>query len=250
MKEKKALRIILPKGSLQKDTLSLFEEAGYVIDGYRETNRSYRPTLDDGEIELKISRPQEIPMYVDEGGYDAGISGLDWIMETRSSAVELMDLKYGAIQIVMATMMEWEDVGSFDDLLRLPRKEIRISTEYLNIATQFVIERTEVEPSIVTPWLRKRRHRESNVTLTLSFGATEGKPPEDAEAIIDNATFSARTIQENGLKIIERILPVSTARLIANRESLRDGWKREKLDELVKRFERVGGGRETPANPG
>lgn len=113
--------------------------------------------------------------------------------------------------------------------------EILISTEYLNIAEKYILEKTEnrVAPTILTPWkrLNTRGTYQSPITLMLSFGATEGKPPEEADAIIDNSTASRRTIKANALKEIE-LLRESESTLIANPKALKDTWKREKIEEF------------------
>jgi ATP phosphoribosyltransferase len=221
---------------LQKDTLKKFEEAGYQLEGYDTESRNYRPWINDEEIELKILRPQEIPIYVERGSYDIGITGHDWVLENDyphgrlHKVKEILDLEYGKVWIVLAVPAKWNEVKLFEDLLNMGKREIRISTEYLNLSIKFILDKTGSEPSVFTPW--HRMERKGHIKLFLSFGATEGKPPEDAEAIIDN-TSSARTISENGLKVIETILH-SSAQLIANSDSLKDPWKREKISEIAK----------------
>ena len=233
----KKIKLCIPKGSLQSDTLMEFEKAGYQLKGYNTGSRNYRPRINDEEIELKVLRPQEIPIYIEQGSYDVGITGHDWVLETDypygrlHKVEEILDLKYGEVRIVLAVPEQWEDINSFEDLENMGKREIRISTEYLNISSKFILEKTGSEPSIFTPWHRRRR---GHINLYLSFGATEGKPPEDAEAILDN-TSSTRTIIENGLKVIETVLH-SSARLIANSDSLKDPWKREKISEIVEAF--------------
>lgn len=176
-------------------------------------------------------------MYVSQGYYDAGITGLDWILETRSGdeAEVMLDCNYGRVDIVTAVPDSWEHVNSFDDLMNLP-DEVRISTEYINLTQDAVLRTTGVEPTVLTPWYSVRRHRYSNVVLILSFGATEGKPPEDAEAVVDN-TATGSTLRANHLKIIGHVLSGSTARLVANRGSLHDPAKAELLDQLAAMLE-------------
>lgn len=226
------IRLALPKGSLQKDTTQFLAGGGIVAEGYEE-GRDYRPKVDIPWLHVKVLRPQEIPLYVSQGYYDAGITGLDWILETRSSdeAEVLLDCNYGRVDIVTAVPDSWDHVNSFEDLMDLPG-EVRISTEYINLTQDAVLRATGVEPTVLTPWYSVRRHRYSNVVLILSFGATEGKPPEDAEAIVDN-TATGSTLRANNLKIIGNVLTGSTARLLANRGSLHDPAKAELLDELA-----------------
>ncbi len=236
----KKIKFCIPKGSLQPDTLMEFEKAGYQLKGYNTDSRYYRPWINDEEIELKVLRPQEIPLYVEQRSYDVGITGHDWVLETDypygclQEVEEILDLKYGKVRIVLAVPSQWEDINSFEDLENMGKREIRISTEYINISSKFILKKTGSEPSIFTPWHTKRR---GHIKLYLSFGATEGKPPEDAEAILDN-TSSTRTIIENGLKVIETVLH-SSARLIVNKYSLKDTWKREKISEIVEAFNSI-----------
>jgi ATP phosphoribosyltransferase len=236
----KKIKLAIPKGSLEKDTSHLFQRAGYMLDGYAMGARGYRPMLGDSDVEVKVLRPQEIPMLVSEGYYDLGISGLDWFLETRSNtdAEVILDLGYGRVDIVMAVPQEWEEVQSLENLLAMPRREIRISTEYLNLAEDMVVRATGVEPSVITPWRNVRRRGYSNVSLLLSFGATEAKPPEDAEAIIDN-TSTGNTLRENGLRVIATVLKGSTARLIANRGSLHDPERAEWIQTFRDRLARA-----------
>lgn len=233
------LKFTLPKGSLQEDTLNLFSKAGYTVEGYEIGSRNYRPTIDDDEITLKILRAQEIPIYVTEGLYDLGISGLDWIQESKSEVQELENLKYGPVQLVLAVPNGQPNINSFQDLLESHSGIVRIATEYLNLSSSYILQKTDTEPTIISPWHRIRRMHTSKIVLILSFGASEGKPPEDCEAIIDIATFSARTIKENNLKIIDKILPLSTARLIVDPDSLENEWKNTKIEQIRSRLSKV-----------
>jgi ATP phosphoribosyltransferase len=234
------IRLALPKGSLQKDTAGFLAGAGIVPEGYVD-GRDYRPKLDIPWIEVKVLRPQEIPLYVSQGYYDVGITGIDWVLESRTGdEVEvLLDCNYGRVDIVTAVPDTWDQVNSFEELVSLPG-EVRISTEYLNLTQDMVLRTTGVEPTILTPWYVVRRHRYSNVVLILSFGATEGKPPEDAEAVVDN-TATGSTLRANGLKIICNVLTGSTARLVANRGSLHDPAKGHLLEQLAAMLEDAAG---------
>ena len=233
----RTLKLLLPKGSLQGDTLAMFQRAGYELNGYTETDRSYRATFrNDSEFQIKISRPQEIPVYVGmDDFYDVGITGQDWVEETDADVEEILPLEYGYIDIILAVREERDDINTFEDLVNLADRDIRISTEYLNLAEKYILEKTEnrIAPAILTPWkrLNTRGTYHSPVTLMLSFGATEGKPPEEADAIIDNSTTSRRTLRANALKVIE-LLRESESTLIVNPKALRDPWKQEKVEEL------------------
>ena len=237
MQTERMLKLLLPKGSLQAETLEMFQRAGYEVNGYTETDRSYRAAFcNDSEFQIKISRPQEIPVYVSmDASYDLGITGQDWVEETDAEVEEILPLAYGDIDILLAVREERDDINTFEDLMNLSDRDIRISTEYLNIAEKYILEKTEnrVAPAILTPWkrLNTRGSYQSPITLMLSFGATEGKPPEEADAIIDNSTASRRTIKANALKVIE-LLRKTESTLVANPKSLRDPWKAEKIEEF------------------
>ena len=131
--------------------------------------------------------------------------------------------------------------------------DILISTEYLNIAEKYILEKTEnkVAPTILTPWKRLNTpgSYQSPIRLMLSFGATEGKPPEEADAIIDNSTASRRTIKANALKEIER-LRESESTLIANPKALRDAWKQEKIEAFKQALQKGLRRRRSQALPG
>ncbi|MEM3258585.1 MAG: ATP phosphoribosyltransferase, partial [Thermoproteota archaeon] len=192
----------------------------------------------DPELSVKILRPQEIPQLVEEGAYDIGITGLDWIYETSANVEVLQDLEYGAVSIVLAVSKNWEEINSFEDLLKKTLAEnrpLKIYTEYINLSLSWIINNSyyrsifgNSEPQIITPWMRKGSNEK--VKLFLSFGATEAKPPEDSDAIID-AMSTGITLEENELKPICTIFN-STARLIANKNSLKTKKKEKILDVL------------------
>ena len=232
---KARVRMAIPKGSLEEGTLELLRRAGYEVKG---VYRSYRPWINDPEISLKILRPQEIPVLVSEGRYDLGITGLDWVLESDCDVKVLLDLKYGFVKIVLA-VPKWWNVESFDELLSEKIEKgapLRISTEYIGLTTRFVVGSKvykrffgEKKPVIVTPWWRTGENEK--VRIILSFGATEAKPPEDADAIVDN-TSTGITLRENNLKVIETIT-TSTAVLIVNKKSFENPVKREKIMDIA-----------------
>lgn len=240
------IKFAIPAGSLAKETFEILENAGYTISGQE---RTYRPSINDPEIELKILRPQEIPIFVGEGLQDVGITGLDWIRETRAQVEVLSDLEYGRVKAVVAVPKPWATINSFSDLLenfKREGKDVRISTEYLNTATEYVkanpIYRefyNNLDPLMVTPWWR--RGRNSKVNIFLSFGATEAKPPENADVIID-LVETGTTLEQNNLKAIETIME-STAVLIANKKTLRVQQKREKIYDILNMLKGVVDGR-------
>ena len=228
------VKFAIPAGSLQKATFEVLEKAGYRVSGQE---RSYRPVINDPEIELRILRPQEIPILVSEGLYDIGISGRDWIEETSADVELLQNLEYGKVRLVAAVPKSWTDIDSFSSLLEkflTNGKSIRISTEYLNITARYIQNNPvyrkffgDLEPLTVTPWLRKGQN--SKVAIFLSFGATEAKPPEVADAIVD-VSETGTSLEQNNLKVIEVLLE-STALLIANKKSLQSE-KREKIFDI------------------
>jgi len=240
------VRFAVPKGHLAEATFNTLERAGYIISG---TERTYRPSINDPKIELKILRPQEIPISVSEGLQDVGITGLDWINETRADVEVLLNLEYSRVKLVVAVPKPWTKINSLSDLLEEFAREnrtLRISTEYLNLSTEYLkadlgYQRLfgTAEPLIVTPWWR--RGENPKVSIYLSFGATEAKPPEDADAIIEVAETGS-SLEQNDLKAIETVME-STAVLIANRDSLKDCLKREKIYDILTLLKGVVDGR-------
>lgn len=228
------VKFAIPAGSLQKATFEVLEKAGYHVSGQ---DRCYRPMINDPEIELRILRPQEIPILVSEGLYDIGISGCDWVQETSADVELLQNLEYGRVRLVAAVPKSWADITSLSSLLEkflVDGRNIRISTEYLNITARHIQNNPvyrrffgDLEPLTVTPWWRKGQNPQ--VAIFLSFGATEAKPPEVTDAIVD-VTETGTSLEQNNLKVIEVLLE-STAFLIANKESLRSE-KGEKIFDV------------------
>lgn len=203
------LRLGLPKGSLQEATFNLFKQAGFEIN---VRSRSYYPTVNDPELEIILMRAQEIPRYVDEGVLDAGISGLDWILENEANVVEVADMIYAKstsnpIRLVIAVAKDSDIV----DVSGLNGK--RIATELVKV-TQKYLKENGVEASV-----------------EYSYGATEVKVPDLVDAIAD-ITETGSSIKANNLRIIATILE-STTKLHANIAAWEDPWKREKLQNLA-----------------
>lgn len=229
------VRFAVPKGSLQKETFRLLEKAYYRVYG---EDRNYRPVASDKEIEMKFLRPQEIPIAVDEGSFDIGITGKDWIKETSADVELMFDLKYGAVKLVIAVpeYVEARSVNEYFENLWMSGKPVRISTEYLNVLTRYIVGLKsycrrfgESEPLVITPWWT--RGSNSLVRIYLSFGATEAKPPEEAEDVLDLVETGA-TLQANKLKVLDTVL-YSSAVFIANRQSLANADKREKIFDIL-----------------
>jgi ATP phosphoribosyltransferase len=230
------IKFVIPKGSLENGTFEILTRAGYALHGHK---RTYRPSLSDPEIELKILRPQEIPIQVAEGLHDIGITGEDWLTETGADVHTLLKMEYGRVKMVMAIPQLWRDINSLSELLETFGKtgnNLRISTEYLNTTALHIKKNSiyqrkfgDIDPVMVTPWWRKGAN--SKVSIFLSFGATEAKPPENADGIVD-IVETGTTLEQNDLKPIETIC-TSEAVLIANKQSLQNPKKKEKIYDVL-----------------
>ena len=229
------VKFAIPAGSLAKATFEILQRSGYKVSGQE---RTYRPTINDSQIELKILRPQEIPVFVSEGLQDVGITGQDWIKETRAEVEILQNLEYGKIRLVVAVpkALSKNTIGEIMESLWSKGKNFRVSTEYLNIASEYIKRNAaykkrfgESDPMIVTPWWKKGDNPRAKIFL--SFGATEAKPPENSDCIID-VTETGSTIEANNLKIIETVM-TSSAVLIANKKALDDLAKKEKICDIM-----------------
>nr|WP_249111048.1 ATP phosphoribosyltransferase [Nitrosopumilus sp. K4] len=229
------VRFAIPKGSLEEATFKLLEKSWTKVN---RKSRTYRVYLDDPKIIVKMLRPQEIPTLVSEGLYDVGITGKDWVGETKADVEPILDLEYGKIRLVIAfpDNYKYKDLDSMIADYAKKKKIMRISSEYLTTAARFLKQCKSYkkyfgnkEPLIVTPWVRLGTNK--NVQIHLSFGATEAKPPEDVDAIMD-VTETGTTLKQNKLKIVDEVL-TSTAHLIVNKKSLKDSKKREKIFDIV-----------------
>ncbi len=230
------VKFAIPAGSLAKATFEILQRSGYKVSGQE---RTYRPAINDPKIELKILRPQEIPVFVSEGLQDIGITGQDWIRETRTDVETLQDLEYGKIKLIVAVpknIGKATSVSEFMEDVWSRGKNFRVSTEYLNIAAEYIKSQPsykkrfgDTEPLIVTPWWKKGDN--SRAKIFLSFGATEAKPPENSDCIID-VTETGSTLDANNLKIIDTVMQ-SSAVLIANKNVLNDPVKSEKIYDIL-----------------
>jgi ATP phosphoribosyltransferase len=229
------VKFAIPKGSIEEVTFNLLEQAWQHVGG---RGRTYRVKLGDPDIDVKILRPQEIPTYVQEGFYDVGITGKDWILEAKADVEVLLDLEIGRVKQVIAAPISF----SFNNLSDLiadfakNNKTLRISSEYLTTTSAHIKANAvykkyygNADPMIITPWMRLGENKK--VEIFLSFGATEAKPPEDVDAIFD-ITETGTTLAQNKLKIIDTVAE-STAVLMANRKSLKDPAKREKIADMI-----------------
>jgi len=205
------LRLVLPKGSLEKATMGLFDDADLGV--RRSSDVDYRATIDDPRIDsVRILRPQEIPRYVAEGVFDLGITGRDWIEETASEVVTLGELHYSKatarpVSIVLAV--------AADDAARavgdLPAG-VRVATEY---------------PELTRRYLEKQG---IHADIRLSYGATEAKVPEIVDAVVE-LTETGRALRAAGLRVIDTIL-TSHTELIANPAAYEDPGKRHAMAQI------------------
>jgi len=203
------LVIGLPKGSLQESTYALFKKAGFSIKG---GSRSYFPSIDDDEIEIRILRAQEMSRYVEHGMLDAGIAGLDWIEANGSDVVDLCSLVYSKqskrpVRWVLA-VPEKSDIHSVKDL------------EGKKIATEGV--------GIVERWLERNG---VNAEVEFSWGATEVKVPDFVDAIVD-ITETGSSLRANNLRIVETIME-SYTKFFCSKDAWEDSWKKQKLEKIA-----------------
>ncbi len=229
------VKFAIPKGSIEEATFKILEQAWQSISGQ---GRTYRVKLSDPEIEVKVLRPQEIPTYVQEGFYDVGITGKDWVREAKADITTLLDLEYGKVKQVIAVPETFavEDLTGLIEEFAAKKKPLRISSEYLTTTSAHFKSNQAYQkhfgiqdPMIITPWLRVGENK--NVQIFLSFGATEAKPPEDVDAIFD-ITETGTTLGQNNLKIIDTVME-SSAVVVANRSALRNTKKREKIADMI-----------------
>ncbi|HET9523921.1 MAG TPA: ATP phosphoribosyltransferase [Terrimicrobiaceae bacterium] len=203
------LTIGLPSGSLMEATIALFAKAGFSITG---SKRTYRPSIDDTELEVRLLRAQEISRYVEHGYLDAGITGRDWVAENESEVRELAELSFSKAS---ARPTRWVLVVPEDSPIRSVRdlEGKRVATEAVGLTRRF-FERAGV-----------------NVELEFSWGATEVKVPDLVDAIID-ITETGSSLRDNKLRIVETLLE-SFPVLIANNKAMENDWKRTKLETLT-----------------
>ncbi|HEY6566799.1 MAG TPA: ATP phosphoribosyltransferase [Actinomycetota bacterium] len=207
------LKLVIPKGSLEEQTLRLFEAADLHV--RRGSSRDYHGTIDDDRIErVSVLRPQEIPIYVQDGLFDLGITGQDWIAESESDVEVLTSLNYAktgtghGTKIVLAVPNE----HPANSAAEMPPGS-RISTEFVRL-TERHFEQLDIP-----------------VKVRWSYGATEAKVPEIVDAIVD-VTETGSTLRAHGMKIIETLL-TSEPVLVANREAAADPEKRAAMDDIT-----------------
>jgi len=203
----------LPKGSLEEATIKLFAKAGWNI---RKSSRSYKPSIDDEEIEGRFVRSQEISRYVDHGYFDVGLCGYDWIVENGSDVVEVCDLIYSRASnrpsYWVLAVPEASEIKAVEDL-----QGKRIATEVVNLTRRF-LEDKGVEAEVEFSW-----------------GATEVKVPDMVDAIVD-LTETGNSLVANKLRIVDTLLKTNT-KLIANKQSWENPIKRQKIENIAMMLE-------------
>lgn len=209
------LKLGIPKGSLQDATLNIFKQAGYDIN---VKSRNYYPTIDDEEISCMLIRAQEMARYVEGGQLDCGLTGLDWIKENRADVVDVTELIYAKasfrpIKWVLA-VKENSEIKSVKDL-----EGKTIATEVVNLTTDYL------------------KAHGVNANVEFSWGTTEVKVPELADAIVE-ITETGSSLRANNLKIIDTVLETTT-RFIANKEAYNDPWKRKKIENIIMMLQSV-----------
>lgn len=205
----KVLKLGIPKGSLEENTIDLFKRAGWRI---RYDSRSYFPDIDDPEIMCTLVRAQEMSRYVEDGTLDLGLTGIDWIMENQSDVVVVQDLIYSKVSTQQA---RWVLVVREDS----PYKSIKdmegkkISTELVNFTKKYFAEKN------------------INIHAEFSWGATEAKVVEGLVDAIVEVTETGSTIKANKLKIIHELMKTNT-QLIANHTAWKNPWKHKKIQQI------------------
>ncbi|MDX6274815.1 MAG: phosphoribosyltransferase [Frankiales bacterium] len=206
------LSLVLPKGSLERATLELFDAADLAV--RRGSDRDYHASIDDPRIDrVRFLRPQEIPQYVEQGLFDLGITGRDWVTETDSDVASLGELSYSKatanpVRIVFAVPNEapWKTAADLPD-------GVRISTEFPALTRRF-LEQHGVK-AVVVP----------------SYGATEAKVPDIVDAIVD-ITETGSSLRKNGLRILDTLL-TSYTELVANKDAYADPDKRAAMEDIA-----------------
>jgi len=206
------LRLVLPKGSLEKATLDLFDAADLPV--RRSSSVDYKASIDDPRIiEVRILRPQEIPVYVSEGLFDIGITGRDWVEETQSAVESLGELRYSKatsdpVKVVVAVA----DDSPARSVADLPQG-VRVSTEYPSLTERFF------------------RSKGIAADVRLSYGASEAKIPDIADCIVD-ITETGRALRAAGLRVIDTML-VSWTEVVANPTAFADPDKRHAMNQIM-----------------
>jgi len=205
----KILKLGIPKGSLEANTIDLFKKAGWRI---TSDARSYFPDIDDPEISCKLVRAQEMSRYVEDGTLDLGLTGIDWIMENDSDVVVVQDLIYSKVSTQKARwVLVVRDDSPYKSIKDMEGK--RISTELVNFTKKYFAERN------------------INIHVEFSWGATEAKVVEGLVDAVVEVTETGSTIKANKLRIIHELMKTNT-QLIANKAAWKNQWKRKKIEQI------------------
>lgn len=203
------LKIGIPKGSLEANTVDLFKKAGWRIN---YDSRSYFPDIDDDELSCTLVRAQEISRYVEDGTLDLGLTGIDWILENSSDVVAVQDLVYSKVSTRQARwVLVVRDDSPFQSIADMEGK--KISTELVSFTKKYFAD------------------RKINVHVEFSWGATEAKVVEGLVDAVVEVTETGSTIKANKLRIIHELMKTNT-QLIANRAAWNDPWKRKKIEQV------------------
>ena len=209
MDNENKLMLGLPKGSLEESTIRLFAKAGYQI---TKSSRSYRPSFDDPTLDGRFLRAQEVSRYIENGYFDCGLTGQDWVKENNSDVVEICDLVYSRASNRKSRWVlcvpEASEVKTVKDL-----EGKRIATEIVNTTNAF-LEQNGVKADVEFSW-----------------GATEMKVPDLVDAIVD-LTETGNSLRANKLRIVDTLLTTNTV-FVANKESLKDPWKKKKVETIA-----------------
>ena len=208
-KKDNLLKLGLPKGSLQEATLRLFKKAGYHI---TVSSRSYYPVFDDTEIESMLIRAQEMARYVQDGHLDCGLTGHDWVLEQNADIVEVAELNYAKEGF---RPVRWVVAVPNDSKIKTVRdlNGKRIATELVGFTKRYL------------------KSKGIKAEVDFSWGATEVKPPQLADAIVE-LTETGSSLRANNLRIVETLIE-STTRFIANKKAWQDKWKRRKMENVA-----------------
>lgn len=205
----KVLKLGIPKGSLEANTVDLFKKAGWRI---TSDARSYFPDVDDPEISCKLVRAQEMSRYVEDGTLDLGLTGIDWIMENASDIVVVENLIYSKVSTQTARwVLVVRDDSPYKTIKDMEGK--RISTELVNFTRKYFAE------------------RKINIHVEFSWGATEAKVVEGLVDAVVEVTETGSTIRANKLRIIHELMKTNT-QLIANKAAWKNPWKRKKIEQI------------------
>jgi ATP phosphoribosyltransferase len=204
------LKFGIPKGSLEKATIDLFQKAGWMI---KTSSRNYFPSVDDPHLSCAIIRAQELAHYVEEGVLDAAITGRDWILESGSEVVEVQELIYSKES-------------------PRPARWVLVVTEDSPLQRLEDLEGKKIATELVSFTKRYFAQRGINVKVEFSWGTTEAKVVEGLVDAIVDVTETGSTIRAHHLRIIHELMQ-STPRLIANKESWDDPWKKEKILQIA-----------------